>query len=74
MSHFLEFDDLPDRKLKVQVPIKEREREERRREGKRRVPWHSLDETFAKMVISNGDLHLLVSYIRITMTQEHHLK
>ena len=25
------------------------------------------------MVISNGDLHLLVSYIRITMTQEHHL-
>ena len=37
------------------------------------TPWHPLNETFSKVIVSNGHLHLLVSHIGITMTQQHHL-
>lgn len=37
------------------------------------TPWHPLNETSSKMVVSNGYLHLLVSYIRVTVSQQHDL-
>lgn len=37
------------------------------------LPWHSLNETCAKMVISNCNLHALISYIGVAVTQQHHL-
>lgn len=37
------------------------------------LPWHSLNETCPKMVVSNCDLHPLISYIRVAVTQQHHL-
>ena len=37
------------------------------------LPWHPLDQTLTKMVIGNCHLHLLVSFIRITVAQQHHL-
>jgi len=37
------------------------------------IPRHSLNKAFTEMVKSNGDLHILVLSIRITMPQEHNL-
>ena len=37
------------------------------------LPRHSLDKTFTEMVIRNGHLHLLVSSVGVTMTQQHDL-
>ena len=37
------------------------------------LPRHSLDKALSKVVVGDGDLHLLVSNIGITMTQQHHL-
>ena len=31
------------------------------------LPGHSLDKTFTKMVIGNGHLHLLISFIGVTV-------
>lgn len=35
--------------------------------------WHSLNQAFTKVVECDGDLHVLVSLIGITVTQKHHL-
>lgn len=37
------------------------------------LPWHSLDKSLPKVVVSNCHLHCLVSGIRVTMAQQHHL-
>jgi hypothetical protein len=37
------------------------------------IPWHSLHKPFSKVVEGNGDLHVLVLFIAITMAQEHDL-
>lgn len=37
------------------------------------LPWHSLYEPFAKMIKGNGDLHVLVLRIRVTVPQKHDL-
>lgn len=38
-----------------------------------KIPRHPLDKAFTKVIEGNGDLHLLVSHIGITMAQEHNL-
>lgn len=37
------------------------------------VPWHSLDKTFAEMIESDGDLHLLIQLEVVVMSQQHNL-
>lgn len=37
------------------------------------LPWHSLHKPFTKMVEGNGYLHVFVSGVAITVSQEHDL-
>jgi len=37
------------------------------------IPWHSLHKPFSEVVEGNGDLHILVLFIAITVAQEHDL-
>jgi hypothetical protein len=39
----------------------------------KKLPWHSLDKSLSKVVVSNSHLHLLVPGIRITVAQQHNL-
>ena len=37
------------------------------------IPWHSLHKPFSEVVESDGDSHILVLFIAITVAQEHDL-
>lgn len=37
------------------------------------LPWHSLDKSFSEVVKGNGDLHILVLGVTVTVTQKHDL-